>query len=432
MVAACSGGWLLAARPPAVAARRSTRPASVTDRAGASGSTASLLSITESVGVQPMAKSQPKKSRADRARDIALYRYSLIRPLADPGLSPTERGRLVRELAAQVHIGPDRGAGDGVAGQPGPLDPGVAGRRVRRADPGRTPGCPAHRRRGAGAGRAAQTGTPGAHRRAYRPDHRRRAGLGALAAHPAAPLRPPGAEHPPGRHARRRRSAGSRPASPTSCGSATGCTARSSRASARCCSRCSTTTPATWSGTAGGTARTPWACRRCCTTRSRPTAARESCTATTAARTPPTSWPGRRRCWTSGWCTASPENRRARARSNGGTAPCATSSWSRSTRPARRGIASLAELNRLFTAWCHQQYHRGVHSETGATPAQRYHAEDRARRRGRTRRCCAARSCGASSAGSPRSRPCPCTATATRSTPRWSAASSTCCSPRST
>ena len=47
-----------------------------------------------------------KKSRADRARDIALYRYSLIRPLADPGLSPTERGRLVRELAAQVHIGP--------------------------------------------------------------------------------------------------------------------------------------------------------------------------------------------------------------------------------------------------------------------------------------------------------------------------------------
>ena len=47
-----------------------------------------------------------KKSRADRARDIALYRYSLIRPLADAGLSPTERGRLVRELAAQVHIGP--------------------------------------------------------------------------------------------------------------------------------------------------------------------------------------------------------------------------------------------------------------------------------------------------------------------------------------
>jgi putative transposase len=47
-----------------------------------------------------------KKTRTDRARDIALYRYSLIRPLADPGLSATERGRLVRELAAQVHLGP--------------------------------------------------------------------------------------------------------------------------------------------------------------------------------------------------------------------------------------------------------------------------------------------------------------------------------------
>jgi putative transposase len=53
-----------------------------------------------------MSKPQPKKSRTDRARDIALYRYSLIRPLADPNLSATERGRLVRELAAQVHLGP--------------------------------------------------------------------------------------------------------------------------------------------------------------------------------------------------------------------------------------------------------------------------------------------------------------------------------------
>jgi putative transposase len=41
-----------------------------------------------------------------KARDVALYRYSLIRPLTDAALSPGERGRLVRELAAQVHIGP--------------------------------------------------------------------------------------------------------------------------------------------------------------------------------------------------------------------------------------------------------------------------------------------------------------------------------------
>ena len=47
-----------------------------------------------------------KKSRASRAREIALYRYALIRPLADPALSPAERGKLVRELAAQVHVGP--------------------------------------------------------------------------------------------------------------------------------------------------------------------------------------------------------------------------------------------------------------------------------------------------------------------------------------
>lgn len=53
-----------------------------------------------------MSKPQPKKSRTDRAQDVALYRYSLIRPLADPNLSATERGRLVRQLAAQVHIGP--------------------------------------------------------------------------------------------------------------------------------------------------------------------------------------------------------------------------------------------------------------------------------------------------------------------------------------
>lgn len=42
-----------------------------------------------------------------RRRDIALFRYGLIRPLADPDLSPAERGRLVRELAGWEHRGPD-------------------------------------------------------------------------------------------------------------------------------------------------------------------------------------------------------------------------------------------------------------------------------------------------------------------------------------
>lgn len=107
LVAACSGGWLLGARPPVVAGVADQHlPASVTERLGASGSTASLSSITESVEVPQMSKPERKKSAADRARDLALYRYALIRPLADPHLSATERGRLVRELAAQVHIGP--------------------------------------------------------------------------------------------------------------------------------------------------------------------------------------------------------------------------------------------------------------------------------------------------------------------------------------
>jgi putative transposase len=42
-----------------------------------------------------------------RRRDIALFRYGLIRPAADEDLSPAERGRLVRELAGRGHRGPD-------------------------------------------------------------------------------------------------------------------------------------------------------------------------------------------------------------------------------------------------------------------------------------------------------------------------------------
>jgi len=43
----------------------------------------------------------------DRARDVGLFRYSLIRDAADPGLSKAERGVLVRALAAMQHRGPD-------------------------------------------------------------------------------------------------------------------------------------------------------------------------------------------------------------------------------------------------------------------------------------------------------------------------------------
>ena len=44
--------------------------------------------------------------RAERARDIGLFRYALIREAADPALSTRQRGAMVRELAATEHTGP--------------------------------------------------------------------------------------------------------------------------------------------------------------------------------------------------------------------------------------------------------------------------------------------------------------------------------------
>ena len=43
---------------------------------------------------------------SDRRRDVALFRYSLIREAADPAVTPAERGLLVRELAGREHQGP--------------------------------------------------------------------------------------------------------------------------------------------------------------------------------------------------------------------------------------------------------------------------------------------------------------------------------------
>lgn len=42
----------------------------------------------------------------DRQREVALFRYSLIREASDPELSHAERGELVRELASRDHAGP--------------------------------------------------------------------------------------------------------------------------------------------------------------------------------------------------------------------------------------------------------------------------------------------------------------------------------------
>ena len=47
-----------------------------------------------------------ERVRAERARAIGLFRYSLICEPADARLSTRQRGRLVRAIAAREHEGP--------------------------------------------------------------------------------------------------------------------------------------------------------------------------------------------------------------------------------------------------------------------------------------------------------------------------------------
>ena len=47
-----------------------------------------------------------QERRTERAREVGLFRYALIRQVADSGVSPRERGPLVRALAEQEHLGP--------------------------------------------------------------------------------------------------------------------------------------------------------------------------------------------------------------------------------------------------------------------------------------------------------------------------------------
>jgi putative transposase len=48
-----------------------------------------------------------ERRRLERAREIALFRYSLVQEVVSPQLSAAQRGRRVRELAAMAHAGPD-------------------------------------------------------------------------------------------------------------------------------------------------------------------------------------------------------------------------------------------------------------------------------------------------------------------------------------
>ncbi len=53
-----------------------------------------------------MSGAEEDRKRAQRAEQVALFRYQLIREAADPGLTVRQRGRMVREIAGTEHPGP--------------------------------------------------------------------------------------------------------------------------------------------------------------------------------------------------------------------------------------------------------------------------------------------------------------------------------------
>ena len=53
-----------------------------------------------------MSGAEEDRKRAQRAEQVALFRYQLIREAADPGLTVRQRGRMVREIAGREHPGP--------------------------------------------------------------------------------------------------------------------------------------------------------------------------------------------------------------------------------------------------------------------------------------------------------------------------------------
>src|ERR1019366_6475289 len=57
-------------------------------------------------GTEVTEGAEESRRRADRARQVALFRYALIQDVPDPELSARQRGALVRELAGRDHDGP--------------------------------------------------------------------------------------------------------------------------------------------------------------------------------------------------------------------------------------------------------------------------------------------------------------------------------------
>lgn len=86
-------------------------------------------------------------ARRTRAQQVALFRYQLICPALDPGLSSKARGRIVRAIAAGCHAGPaGRTATPGTPWTGGSAATGSAGSmrwlpRCANPGPGSTPRC---------------------------------------------------------------------------------------------------------------------------------------------------------------------------------------------------------------------------------------------------------------------------------------------------
>ncbi|MEP6527839.1 MAG: hypothetical protein ABJA86_11820 [Nocardioidaceae bacterium] len=72
-------------------------------------------------------------ARKDRAEKIALFRYQLIREVADESVTSRQRGPMVRALAQVEHPGPFGGTVTVSKDTHRPVDPGLAPRRVRWA-----------------------------------------------------------------------------------------------------------------------------------------------------------------------------------------------------------------------------------------------------------------------------------------------------------
>ena len=246
-----------------------------------------------------------KKSRADRARDVALYRYSLIRPLADPGLSPAERGQLVRELAAQVHLGP---SGEPVTVSRASLDRWIRAWRAGGFDaliPAERQAAPrtdaevldlaTRLKREHPARTAAQIARIVAAEQGWAPSPRT---LQRHFARLELNTRPDG--NPPMAFGRFE---AAEPDEMWISDGLHGPIVAGRRAVLFALLDDHSRLRA--SGTGGATARTPWACRRRCTTRSRPTAAPRP-VLDNGSRVRLDNWRGRRRYSTSGSCTAGP------------------------------------------------------------------------------------------------------------------------------